>query len=180
MTDTARPRLRPVQGLRPADLPKPPARRPEPTRDATAAAASPATAATTAVDAARRAPTRPIKRSATAGTLRAISISLPFSIATQTREHAKRTGVTHAELLMDAIVATRDKLDDLVEQLQPRAVSDSLFVRAVQGGGEAYVGVSLRMRAANVDVLDRLAKEHHAASRSQLCTAALKSYLSEA
>lgn len=167
--------LTPVTGLsRAAGLPAPPARRPA---AALQVAAEPAQSA-------RETP-RPNPKLRTRATTsrdatvtRAVSISLPVDLAAQVRVQARSAGVSQADVLMDAVLAHRDHLTDLIVAARPAPARDDLFVRsAPRAPAGPYVALSLRMKSPNVDVLDRLVQEHGAASRSQLCAAALAAHL---
>lgn len=175
-----RPELAPITGLRRGEnLPGPPARRAATStpRELATAPATGHSAAATTVSAATRAVSRP--KSAEAETTRALSLSLPVSLAEKLKAHAKAENISQADTLMDAVLAHRERLPDLLtHQQRPQARHDALFIRnAVRGGVEPYVSLSLRMKAPNVDALDDLVVEHEADSRSQLCAVALGAYL---
>lgn len=170
---TDRPQLPPVQGLkRTSTLPPPPKRR-----------TTPITAPTTAVPTApvkTAAPRKPVRRprSEVADVTRAISVSIPLRLAEAFKVTARSSGRTHADLLMDAVVANRDELDALIDNVRPKAKRDELFLRApARQVEEPHVSLSLRMLAPNLAALDALVEEHKAESRSQLCAAVLEAYL---
>lgn len=175
-----RPSLKPADGLkRTAGLPKPP---PRPT-PAGAGSAEQAPARTSEAAPPKPAPkAHKPKTSETAETVRAISLSLPLTIRTQLREHARATGQSQGDVVLDAVEATVDSLDRLIEGERPTPVSTGMFDRtpARQPSSEPYVALSLRMKSTNVATLDHLCQRHDAASRSQLCTVALRSYLNRA
>ena len=58
-----------------------------------------------------------------------------------------------------------------------RRVNDGLFDRGVGSKGERFVGVSLRIKSGNLDVIDRLAHKHGAVKRSPFVAAVLTAYL---
>lgn len=176
-----------VPGLkRTEDLPGPPPRRPilEPSEASLPPASTPPAGEEPETERSTR-PPRPRQggkaragRSQDADIIRAISVSLPVSLAQEIKERAKVTSTTHADLLMDAVVAHHGHLDELINQVKPAAEVDALFVRTPSRAPvEAYTALSLRMRSANVEVLDALVAKHGAQSRSQLCVAVLTAHL---
>lgn len=118
-------------------------------------------------------------RSASADTMRPVSVSVPLTMAEAWRDRAKRDRTSQVDVLLDALVAHQDELTDLVAARSERpTVSDGLFDRTPGAKGERFVGVSLRIKAGNLEVIDQLADKHGADSRSQLVAAALSAYLS--
>ena len=118
-------------------------------------------------------------RSASADTMRPVSVSVPLTMAEAWRDRAKRDRTSQVDVLLDALVAHQDKLTDLVAARSEKpTVSDGLFDRTPGAKGERFVGVSLRIKAGNLEVIDQLADKHGADSRSQLVAAALSAYLS--
>jgi metal-responsive CopG/Arc/MetJ family transcriptional regulator len=110
--------------------------------------------------------------------MRAISVSLPVSLAQAVKEHARAHGTSYADLLMDSVLAQRAQLSELVSRRRRDRPRDELFVRSTpRGGEEPFVSLSLRMLAPNVAALDSLVAEHNASSRSELCAAALRAHL---
>lgn len=114
-----------------------------------------------------------------ADTLRAVGISLPLSLANQLREHARTSARSQADTVLDAVLQQRDRLTSIVGYARAQPERDALFVRnpTKSPADEQHVSLSIRIRASNVDVLDRLVEEHHANSRSRLVAAALRGYL---
>jgi hypothetical protein len=118
-------------------------------------------------------------RSASADTMRPVSVSVPLTMAEAWRDRAKRDRTSQVDVLLDALVAHQDELTDLVAARSEKpTVSDGLFDRTPGAKGERFVGVSLRIKAGNLEVIDQLADKHGADSRSQLVAAALSAYLS--
>lgn len=120
--------------------------------------------------------------SETAVTRRAITLSLPAALIQDMRAKARRDGITQPDVLMDALVACRDQLPDLLEKngAGTRTQSDGLFLRqanAPAAATEPLGAVTLRLLGPNIDTIDALARESRAASRSALCAAALREYL---
>ncbi|MDE9364002.1 hypothetical protein PZ938_00135 [Luteipulveratus sp. YIM 133132] len=105
---------------------------------------------------------------------------MPAPLLEEFKRFAKRTETSHANLLMDAIAAHHDDLTDLVVQARPAPTSDGLFVRDTPRKAEPLSTLSIRIRAANVEAIDRLVDTSGAASRSHLCTAAMTAYLGHA
>ena len=118
--------------------------------------------------------------STTATVSRAITLSLPAGVVTQVKQRARVDGISQAEVVMDAVAATVDRLGDLLARDVP-VVSDGLFVRraAPRGRDEPLSTLPLRMLSPNVDAIDELVSMHQAPSRSALCLAALRVYLGQ-
>lgn len=198
--------MSPIAGLKkPTDLPSPsarprtlapvPAPSPDPVEEQPVdVAASPAPAKEASDGTAKAEPSsksagRPRKsrtekataaaRSASADTMRPVSVSVPLTMAEAWRDRAKRDRTSQVDVLLDALVAHQDELTDLVAARSEKpTVSDGLFDRTPGAKGEWFVGVSLRIKAGNLEVIDQLADKHGADSRSQLVAAALSAYLS--
>lgn len=117
-------------------------------------------------------------RSADADTMKPVSVSVPLTLAEAWRDRAKKDRTSQVDVLLDAIVAHQDELDDLVAAAgQKPTVNDGLFDRGPGSKGERFVGVSLRIKSGNLDVIDRLADKHGAAKRSPFVAAVLAAYL---
>lgn len=203
---TRREPMSPIAGLKkPTDLPSPSARprtlapvptpSPDPVEEQPVdLAASPSPTKEASGDTAKAEPSsksagRPRKsrtekatataRSASANTMRPVSVSVPLTMAEAWRDRAKRDRTSQVDVLLDALVAHQDELADLVAARSEKpTVSDGLFDRTPGAKGERFVGVSLRIKAGNLEVIDQLADKHGADSRSQLVAAALSAYLS--
>ena len=121
--------------------------------------------------------------------VKAISVSVPSSVATLWRGHSQRMKRSLVDVVLDAIKANEDRLPEIVRAHQSAArmgrqvVSDGLFLRTAESddaeSDDPYVTVPLRMLSTNVDVLDSLAYKAAAESRSQLVVAALNAYLAD-
>lgn len=117
-------------------------------------------------------------RSADADTMKPVSVSVPLTLAEAWRDRAKKDRTSQVDVLLDAIVAHQDELDALVAAAgQKPTVNDGLFDRGPGSKGERFVGVSLRIKSGNLDVIDRLADKHGAAKRSPFVAAVLAAYL---
>lgn len=144
--------------------------------DAPAAARSGATASTGRTRKARA--KTAAGRSASADTMKAVSVSVPLTVAEAWRDTAKRDRTSQVDVLLDALVARQDELTDLVAaRTEQPTVSDGLFDRTPGAKGERFVGVSLRIKSGNLQVIDQLVDKHGAESRSQLVAAALSAHL---
>lgn len=198
--------MSPIAGLKkPTDLPSPsarprtlapvPAPSPDPVEEqpvdvaASPAPAKEASGATAKAEPSSKSAGRPRRsrsekataaaRSASADTMRPVSVSVPLTMAEAWRDRAKRDRTSQVDVLLDALVAHQDELTDLVAARSEKpTVSDGLFDRTPGAKGERFVGVSLRIKAGNLEVIDQLADKHGADSRSQLVAAALSAYLS--
>ena len=117
-------------------------------------------------------------RSVSADTMRPVSVSVPLTMAEAGRDRAKSDRTSQLGVLLDALVAHQNELTDLVSARSEKpTVSDGLFDRTPGAKGERFVGVSLRMKSGNLEVIDQLVDKHGADSRSQLVAAALSAYL---
>ena len=137
-----------------------------------------ATAAPSAVAPIRR----PAKASDQVSVTRSISFTTPVPMRNQLRRTAHDQDTTLAQLVLDAIEANIDQLDDLVAAEQPSKIGGEgkLFPQreyAAPRSEEPRVATSLRIGSDNLQVLDELVGKHHADNRSQLITAVLRAYL---
>lgn len=174
--------MAPVAGLtRATALPSPP---PRPTRTSTPstveAIAGPVRAAPVRDARSPAAKTRP--RSEEAATMRAVTLSLPVQLIQEVRSRAKREGTSQPDVLMDALVATQERLTELLgrDGNAPATRSDGLFTRhaGTASTSEDPLGtLTVRMLSTNVRVIDDLVQAHDAPSRSALCASALRDYL---
>ena len=127
-----RPPMAPVAGLsRTSSLPSPPprpARRAVPTEESPRPAPSPGPAPEPA---AKAEPTRPRRaRRESADTVRPVTVSLPASLVQGVRDRSRIDGVSQPEVLMDALVATQSRLEELVtsEPAHQTTRSNWLFI----------------------------------------------------
>ena len=112
--------------------------------------------------------------------MQAITLSLPAALVVALKARAREDRATQPETLMDALSATQERLADLVAQAHTPVVSDGLFVRKqTRASSEPMATLSLRLLSGNVEAIDRLAASSGAPSRSALCAAALRAYLSD-
>lgn len=117
-------------------------------------------------------------RSADADTMKPVSVSVPLTLAEAWRDRAKQDRTSQVNVLLDAIVAHQGELDDLVAASSEKpTINDGLFDRGPGSKGERFVGVSLRIKSGNLDVIDRLADKHGAEKRSPFVAAVLTAYL---
>lgn len=121
---------------------------------------------------------RPVSSAAT--TTRNVTLSLPASLVAQIRQRARQDRASQPEVLLDALSATESELDALLADATPRPVSDGLFVRRTPRPvtPDPLSTLSLRLLSTNLEAIDALVTKHGAASRSALCGAALRRYLS--
>lgn len=178
-----RPPMAPVAGLsRTSSLPSPPprpAKRAVPTEESPRPAPSPGPAPEPA---AKAEPTRPRRAGReSADTVRPVTVSLPASLVQGVRDRSRIDGVSQPEVLMDALVATQSRLEELVtsEPAHQTTRSDGLFIRRESGPrrDEPLATLTVRMLSRNVDTIDALVEKIGAPSRSALCAAALRDYL---
>jgi len=112
--------------------------------------------------------------------MRNVTLSLPASLVAQIRQRARQDRASQPEVLLDALSATESELDALLADATPRPVSDGLFVRRTPRPvtPDPLSTLSLRLLSTNLEAIDALVTKHGAASRSALCGAALRRYLS--
>lgn len=139
---------------------------------------TPSSGATTSAGRKRKARAEKLARSASADTMKAVSVSVPLTLAEAWRDSAKRERTSQVDVLLDALVARQDELTDLVAaRTEQPTVNDGLFDRTPGARMERFVGVSLRIKSGNLQVIDQLVDKHGAESRSQLVAAALSAHL---
>jgi hypothetical protein len=113
--------------------------------------------------------------------LRLVIVQLPNAIADRLRNQARTRSVTYKELILDAVEATVDQLENLVTQRRPRAREvGSLFAgerTAPLARPEGRRQISIKLTEASITALDDLATTHGAKSRSELIAIALDAYL---
>lgn len=175
--------MAPVAGLsRTAALPGPP---PRPAPAATPAASedrTPSAPPDSPERTPRKVPERRSEpRSETVGTVRQVALSMPAAVVQAVRDRARRDGISQPEVLMDALVATQERLPDVlpISRKRPALQSDGLFVRREPAprDEEPLVTLTVRMLTTNVRAIDDLVEQVGAPSRSALCVAALRDYL---
>ena len=97
-------------------------------------------------------------------------------------EHAKRTGASHGNIVLDAVEAAyvNETLAELVAAGRRPVVEEktALFSRiAARESASPSVTVEIQLRAKSVDQLDQLVTQCAAVNRTQLLTAALRQHL---
>ena len=129
------------------------------------------------------APIRPaVKTSDRANVTRSISFTTPVPMRNELRRTAHEQDTTLTQLVLDAVEANIDQLDDLIAAEQPPkgGGEGKLFPQreyAASRSEEPRVATSLRIGSSNLRVLDDLVQKHHADNRSQLITAVLRAHL---
>lgn len=103
---------------------------------------------------------------------------VPAEVSTQVRDAARRADLTNADLVFDAIEATRDQLPVLLAPPALPTSNDQLFARAKRRPSAKKVQISAIISAGNLAAIDRLVSELGADSRSHLVEVALAAYLS--
>ncbi len=169
---TERAPLQPVAGLgRTSRITPPPprtARPPQPAEESPKATPAPTKP---------KAP-QPARVSDTADTMRVTTLSLPTDLVSDLKARATAEGVSQADVILDAIAATKDALPDLLTPAAPAVSSDGLFVRAsTRTTSSPLATLSIRLLQRNLAVIDQLVATSNAPSRSKLCAVALRTYL---
>lgn len=162
-----------VKGLaRASSLPPPPPRPSAPSQ--------PSVAGPVPSEPAPPGPAKPARASDSVSVVRNTTLSLPADIVRQLKDRARADRTSQPEVIMDALSSVHHELGELLAQQQQPVVSDGLFVRRSSrtGVSEPLATLSLRMLSGNIDAIDQLVATYRAPSRSALCLAALKAYLS--
>lgn len=128
---------------------------------------------------------KPAKRASdTADTTATVTVVvyIPASLRERLRDRAATTRLTFTDLVLEALDATHARLADLLAATLPvKSASGSLFSSATRTRrlrhDEPQVQVSIRPTRGDLDVIDRLAEQAGAPSRSALVTTALRAYL---
>lgn len=113
----------------------------------------------------------------------AVSLSLPVDLARDLQQRAHRDHSSQVDVVLDALEAAGDRLDDLVATYQQArqgrgTITSGRFVRRAPAQPQPlHTSLSLRMDRRNLDVIDQLAAPHGPRSRSLVCAAALTDYL---
>jgi predicted DNA-binding protein len=131
-------------------------------------------------DAADTAPTPKSRESA--GGNRRVVFKIPPELHTRLVDHAKRTGASHGNIVLDAVETAymNDTLADLVAAARRPTLETktALFARtAPRENAAPSVTVEIQLRAQAVDQLDQLVTQYAADNRTQLLTAALQQHL---
>jgi hypothetical protein len=110
-----------------------------------------------------------------------VIVYLPVSLRDRLRTAAGARGATYTTVVLEALDATHDKLDELLGGHRPNLRPGSLFSsevgRSRPRSAEPHVQVSLRLTRSNLQVVDRLVSEHDAPNRSALVASAVAAYL---
>ena len=104
---------------------------------------------------------------------------LPIDISDQLRDAARRNNQTNADIIFDAIEASMPDLPRIVEENRTTtgpSEGDGVFQRAGTRPVGRKVQVSAVVSDTNLAIIDQLAAEHGAESRSQLVEASLTAY----
>lgn len=118
------------------------------------------------------------------------AIELPISLDELLTEHRKRTRKSHRAVLLDAIEATYDELQELIDNELGRdraAEKKNLFGRSSRTAapvpvddGEERITHTFRVTASNRELITKIADEFEAPSRNFLVVTAYKRYLKPA
>lgn len=108
------------------------------------------------------------------------AIYLPVSVRDRLKTAADQRGLTYTDVLLDAIDAVHDRLDELLGDDRQRP-SHSLFRgrrrRTRQRRDEDQVQVTVRPTRDDLATIDSLVSQHSATSRSGMATTVLDAYL---
>lgn len=111
-----------------------------------------------------------------------VHLYLPVDLHQQLLAHEAHTGLTHAEVVLDAVEAHHETLlrPDRPEDLPPGALFVRQGYRSRRGAGGdevSTVTVGLRLQRAHLDQIDRLVSASTTTSRSAYIVAALHAHL---
>lgn len=128
-----------------------------------------------------RTPTAPKSRESAGGNRRVV-FKIDPELHARLVEHAKRTGASHGNIVLDAVEAAyvNETLAELVAAGRRPVVEEetALFSRiAARESASPSVTVEIQLRAKSVDQLDQLVTQCAAVNRTQLLTAALRQHL---
>lgn len=175
---TERKPLPTVEGLaRTATLPPPPRRPSGMSDDATSSDIQTEATRPRAVAPSRK-PGAPRSRRGESPGFRPVTLSLPVSLVSQVKARARQEQTSQPDVLMDAVAATVDRLDVLLDASHSSSESDGLFIRhQATRPVEPMSTLTVRLLSTNLATIDELAAKHEAPSRSALCAVALRDYL---
>lgn len=132
----------------------------------------------------RNRPREAPKSRESAGGNRRVVFKINPELHTRLVDHAKRTGASHGNIVLDAVEAAyvNDSLAQLVAAAKRPAADEktALFARtATRESAAPSVTVEVQLRAQAVDQLDQLVTQYEADNRTQLINAALREHLVE-
>lgn len=183
-----RPQLAPALGLVRDRIAGPPPRRQAPDRAPVAAPEGTAepdkpSAEREAVEAKPRKAIRPKASSASTGSIKRTTISIPQRLATSMRERLQvDRKVSQVQFILNAIEANAYRLADLLENERPAGSTiGGLFPdrSANRNAVEERTTINFDTTEANLKVIDSLVETHGADSRSQLVRVALRAVLKD-
>jgi hypothetical protein len=158
-----------------------PAPAPEITTPKTARRAATKRKSPTAV---KPAPARPVETGPHPAAIAAVQISLPESVMSRLTAFKKTSGLSHPNILFDAIEATADQLAELIKEstVTVGSTGRSLFNRPQtvakrSTDGEPKKTFIVRISEENKAIVDDLVEQTGAPSRNALITAAYEAYL---
>lgn len=136
-----------------------------------------------AVEAKPQKATRPKASSASTGSIKRTTISIPQRLAASMRERLQADRkVSQVQFILNAIEANAHRLADLLENERPAGLTTGgLFPdrSANRSSVEERTTINFDTTEANLKVVDSLVETHGADSRSQLVRAALRAVLSD-
>lgn len=117
-----------------------------------------------------------------AGGNRRVVFKIDPSLHSRLVDHSKRTGVSHGNIVLDAVEAAyvNDTLAALVAAAKRPAADEktALFARtATRENAAPSVTVEIQLRAQAVEQLDQIVTQYEADNRTQLLNAALRGHL---
>jgi len=124
--------------------------------------------------------TRPARRGRSRST-RPVVLQMPVPVVDATNDFARAHNVTKAEVVLHAVEASRDLFDGMFPAGLPTGDGPSLFeprqVRRVRRVGEPLAQMQVQLIPSELAVLDGLAEQYRAPSRSQLVGKCLRAFL---
>jgi len=124
--------------------------------------------------------TRPA-RSGRSRSTRPVVLQMPVPVVDATNDYARAHNVTKAEVVLHAVEASRDLFDGMFPAGLPTGDGPALFeprrVRRVRRVGESLAQMQVQLIPSELAVLDGLAEQYRAPSRSQLVGKCLRAFL---
>ncbi len=124
--------------------------------------------------------TRPA-RSGRSRSTRPVVLQMPVPVVDATNDYARAHNVTKAEVVLHAVEASRDLFDGMFPAGLPTGDGPALFeprrVRRVRRVGEPLAQMQVQLIPSELAVLDGLAEQYRAPSRSQLVGKCLRAFL---
>lgn len=114
---------------------------------------------------------------------RTVVVYMPPQLLERLREHSRNTGRSYTVIALDAIAAHHENLDEIFADLAPASSHAQLFPprrRSLKTAGGPRVQVGLRPTGEELEIIDRLVRDHNLPSRTELVVRVLDRALGSA